>query len=82
VEAVRGAHAVSGLLLDVTYHPWPSAAASAWQAAGGRAVGGFAMLLHQAAAQVRLMTGLVPDAEAMRTAGLEVLAQGGPGRGR
>lgn len=64
-----------GLLLDVTYDPWPTAVAGAWTRAGGTAVGGFGMLLHQAAAQVRLMTGLDPDVDAMRTAGLSELAR-------
>jgi shikimate dehydrogenase len=62
-----------GVLLDVTYHPWPTASASAWTAAGGVAVGGFEMLLQQAAAQVTLMTGLVAPIEAMRAAGERAL---------
>ncbi len=78
VGAVRQATACPGLLLDVTYHPWPTAGAEAWRARGGAAVGGFGMLLHQAVAQVRLMTGRQPEAEAMRSAGLAALAQGGP----
>ena len=64
-----------GLLLDVTYHPWPTAAAQAWTTAGGRAVGGFGMLLHQAGLQVRLMTGEEPPLEAMRRAGEAELAR-------
>ena len=59
----------AGVLLDVVYHPWPTGAAAAWGAAGGSAVGGFGMLLHQAAAQVRLMTGHEPPTAAMRAAG-------------
>ena len=59
------------LLVDVVYAPWPTPLARAW---GGQVVGGFEMLLHQAAAQVRLMTGLEPPVEAMRSAGLAVLA--------
>ena len=61
--------AVHGLLLDVSYHPWPSEVATAWRQRGGQAVSGFAMLLHQAAAQVRLMTGSDPDVAPMRAAG-------------
>lgn len=61
---------VGGALLDVAYHPWPSALASAWTAAGGVAVDGFEMLLHQAAEQVRLMTGHDAPVDAMRAAGL------------
>jgi shikimate dehydrogenase len=45
------------VLLDVAYDPRPTALQSAWQARGGVAVPGERMLLHQAAEQVRLMTG-------------------------
>jgi shikimate dehydrogenase len=41
-------------LLDVVYDPWPTALAAA---CGGTVVSGERMLLHQAAAQVELMTG-------------------------
>ena len=44
-------------LLDVVYDPWPTAIAAAVEAAGGVVVSGAQMLLHQAAAQVELMTG-------------------------
>jgi shikimate dehydrogenase len=46
-----------GVLLDVAYDPRRSRLAHAWAAAGGTAVDGERMLLHQAAEQVRLMTG-------------------------
>jgi shikimate dehydrogenase len=59
----------SGVLLDVVYRPWPTRLAAAWTAAGGVAVSGLAMLVAQAAQQVRLMTGLEPDLSAMRAAG-------------
>ena len=52
-------------LLDVVYDPWPTALASA---CGGVVVSGAAMLLHQAALQVALMTGRTAPLEAMRTA--------------
>ncbi len=52
-------------LLDVVYDAWPTALASA---CGGIVVGGAAMLLHQAAAQVELMTGRPAPVEAMRAA--------------
>ncbi|WP_026117851.1 shikimate dehydrogenase [Nocardiopsis alkaliphila] len=63
-------------LFDVVYAPWPTKAAEAVAARGGRVVGGFPMLLHQAVAQVRLMTGIeeVPVA-AMRAAGEAELAR-------
>ena len=57
-----------GWLLDVSYAPWPPALVAAWVAAGGRAVAGDEMLLLQAVEQVRLMTGLDPEVETMRTA--------------
>ena len=45
------------VLLDVAYDPRPTALHAAWLAAAGVAVPGERMLLHQAAEQVRLMTG-------------------------
>ncbi|MDQ2623954.1 MAG: shikimate dehydrogenase [Actinomycetota bacterium] len=63
----------SGILLDVVYEPRPTALMRAWRAAGGTAVGGERMLLHQAAEQVRLMTGQVAPVAAMGTALAEVL---------
>ncbi len=53
------------LLLDVVYAPWPTALARACR---GTVVGGAAMLLHQAARQVELMTGRPAPLEAMRAA--------------
>ena len=58
----------AGTLLDVVYDPWPTPLAAAWRAAGGVVVPGLAMLLHQAAAQVQLMTGIPADLTAMRDA--------------
>lgn len=52
-------------LLDVVYDPWPTALAAA---CSGTVVSGAAMLLHQAAAQVELMTGQSAPVEAMRAA--------------
>jgi shikimate dehydrogenase len=53
-------------LLDAVYEPWPTQYALAVRAAGGRAVGGFAVLLAQAGAQVGLFTGLPAPLAAMR----------------
>lgn len=63
------------VLLDVVYAPWPPPLARAWAAAGGAVVGGFEMLLHQAAGQVELMTGHRAPVEAMRAAGLAELSR-------
>ncbi|WP_285104636.1 shikimate dehydrogenase [Promicromonospora sp. MEB111] len=60
-----GSAAPRGVLLDVVYDPRPTALQSAWTALGARAVGGERMLLHQAAEQVRLMTGQVAPLAAM-----------------
>ena len=65
--------APSGTLLDVVYSPLVTPLGEAWQAAGGRRVGGEQMLLHQAAEQVRLMTGRSAPIEDMRTALAAVL---------
>jgi shikimate dehydrogenase len=66
-------HQPPGVLLDVTYHPWPTPLAAAWTAAGGTAVGGFEMLLHQAGSQFMLMTGHPAPMDAMRAAGEKAL---------
>ncbi|NUU17648.1 shikimate dehydrogenase [Cellulomonas humilata] len=57
-----------GVLLDVAYDPRPTALSVAWAAAGGAVVGGERMLLHQAAEQVRLMTGHPAPLAAMAAA--------------
>ncbi|NYF16111.1 shikimate dehydrogenase [Microbacterium sp. AK009] len=44
------------LLVDVVYGTWPTPLAQAWERAGGRAVSGLPMLLHQAVRQVRIFT--------------------------
>jgi shikimate dehydrogenase len=61
-------------VLDVVYHPWPTRLAAAAQRAGAVVVGGFDLLLHQAAGQVELMTDRPAPLEAMRAAGLAALA--------
>jgi shikimate dehydrogenase len=60
-----------GVLLDVAYDPTPTALISAWRDLSGRneqAATGERMLLHQAAEQVRLMTGRPGPVEAMSAA--------------
>lgn len=60
-------------VFDVVYHPWPTALATAARRAGAVVVGGFDLLLHQAALQVELMTGRPAPLEEMRAAGLVAL---------
>jgi len=74
--AAHGAVAPSGVLLDVAYDPRPTALAAAWAHAGGVVVGGERMLLHQAAEQVRLMTGRAGPVEAMSAALADALDDG------
>jgi shikimate dehydrogenase len=64
---------LGGVLLDVAYDPRPTALSAAWARAGGVVVGGERMLLHQAAEQVRLMTGHPAPLEAMAQALQEAL---------
>jgi shikimate dehydrogenase len=68
-------HQAPPALMDVVYHPWPTPLAAAAAAAGSVVASGYAMLLHQAAAQVELMTGKPAPLEAMRTAGEQELAR-------
>ena len=56
-------------VFDVVYAPWPTELARAAQAAGATVVGGFELLLHQAAGQFELMTGHPAPLEPMRAAG-------------
>ena len=55
-------------VLDVVYAPWPTPFAGSALAAGCRVVSGLTVLLHQAVAQVELITGFPGPVEAMRTA--------------
>jgi len=76
-DRIRQGQLRPGCVLDVVYHPWPTALATAAQQAGVATAGGFALLLHQAAHQVELMTGKSAPVEAMRAAGLAALANRG-----
>jgi len=73
-EVLAGAGTADGaLLLDVVYAPWPTRIAEVWLDRGGLVAPGWTMLLHQAAEQVRLMTGHAPPVEAMRAAIVDAL---------
>lgn len=74
-ERVMATPHAPAAVLDVVYSPWPTRLAEAAAAAGAVVVGGFAMLLHQAAAQVELMTGKPAPLDAMRAAGEAELAR-------
>ncbi len=74
-ERMRLARQAPPAVLDVVYHPWPTPLARAAAEAGAIVSSGYAMLLHQAAAQVELMTGKPAPLEAMRQAGEQELAR-------
>jgi shikimate dehydrogenase len=74
-ERIRVTGRAPAAVLDVVYDPWPTPLAEAATAAGAVVANGFAMLLHQAAAQVELMTGKPAPLEAMRAAGEAELAR-------
>lgn len=63
-----------GCLLDVTYHPWPTTLAAAWQQQGGNVIPGHQMLLWQAARQIELMTGYSAPISVMAAALNEALS--------
>jgi shikimate dehydrogenase len=65
---------VAAAIFDVLYDPWPTRLADAAIKRGIAVIGGFDLLLRQAAAQVVLMTGRPAPVEAMRRAGLAALA--------
>jgi shikimate dehydrogenase len=66
----HGSRRAGHLLLDVVYTGWPTPLARTFQEAGASAVSGLELLVHQAAEQVRLMTGLCPPVDQMRAAGV------------
>jgi shikimate dehydrogenase len=74
-ERLRRTHQAPPVLLDVVYYPWPTPLAEAAVDVGSVVASGYAMLLHQAAAQVELMTGKPAPVEAMREAGEQELAR-------
>jgi shikimate dehydrogenase len=64
-------------VLDVVYQPWPTPLATAAERTGAVVVGGFELLLHQAARQVELMTARAAPLAAMRRAAAAELRQRG-----
>src|SRR5208282_3947945 len=72
---------VPAAVLDVVYHPWPTRLAAAAEQTGAALIGGFELLLHQAARQVELMTARTAPTAAMRRAGLAELRRRAEGAG-
>jgi shikimate dehydrogenase len=72
-ERIAAGTLTARAVLDVIYHPWPTPLAEAARRSGAATVSGFELLLHQAAAQVKLMTGCPAPVEAMRAAGRAAL---------
>ena len=73
--AALGGRRADGTLLDVVYADWPTPLARAASAAGYAVVSGLDMLVHQAAEQVRLMTGRPAPVEAMLRAAREAMGR-------
>ncbi len=72
-DVIGGLVPVPEFVFDVVYHPWPTPLAQAATRAGAVVVGGFDLLLRQAALQVELMTGRPAPVDEMRAAGLREL---------
>ncbi len=69
--------AVGAVLLDVGYADWPTPLARHFLDGGATVVDGLDVLVHQAAEQVRLMTGAQPPGETMLDAMLEAMLEAG-----
>jgi shikimate dehydrogenase len=69
----KGPRPAGHLLMDVVYTGWPTPLARTFHEAGASVVSGLEMLVHQAAEQVRLMTGMCPPVAEMRVAGLAAM---------
>lgn len=72
IERVVSQLAVAPCVLDVIYHPWPTALSEEVTYRGGRLATGLDMLLHQAFGQFEQFTGQAAPREAMRDALREV----------
>jgi shikimate dehydrogenase len=60
----------TGWYFDALYAPWPTPVAQRWR---GPVIGGLSLLVHQAALQVRLMTGRDVPVDVLRAAGQRAL---------
>lgn len=76
-NAAAAGHVDQGLagatLLDVVYADWPTPLARAAAACGAQVVSGLEMLVHQAARQFELFTGVTAPVAAMQSAGRAAL---------
>jgi len=70
---IRRGDLIPAAVLDVVYYPWPTPLATVAEQTGATVIGGFELLLHQAARQVELMTARPAPTAAMRQAGLREL---------
>jgi shikimate dehydrogenase len=80
-QRLSGPGPAPAAVLDVVYHPWPTRLAMAAGQSGAIVIGGFEMLLYQAAGQVELMTGHAAPTAVMRAAGLAEIERRGAGPG-
>ena len=81
-DSLAGTVRAGQLIFDVLYDPWPTALASAAQAAGARVIGGLEMLVRQAVLQVEIWSGRSLSGApigAMRAAGEAALREGATG---
>ncbi len=74
-EALGGSDLRGVTLLDVVYADWPTPLARAAAGAGATVVSGLEMLVHQAAEQFRIFTGVDAPLAAMQDAGRAALGR-------
>ncbi|WP_341926791.1 shikimate dehydrogenase [Nocardioides psychrotolerans] len=77
-EALVARCAEVPVVFEVLYDPWPTPLAASVQADGRVLVGGLDLLVHQAALQFEIFTGLSAPLAVMRAAGEVVLAERRP----
>ncbi len=67
-DGLRFGRGSTVVALDLVYAPWPTPFSVSASRHGAQVVGGLAVLLHQAVAQVELMTAMPAPVDAMRAA--------------
>ena len=73
LRSEAGRDFVGMTVLDVVYADWPTPLARDVRRAGGEVISGLDMLVHQAAAQFELFTGVAAPVDAMMAAGRAAL---------